>query len=342
MNGMTNRFNGPSSADDSMVTFACTPEPELNTAEKIIESVKVPSLPEAAMRLLTLCQDEQVGAGEIVQIIELDTALSARLLRVANSSYFGQSGKVNTVTRAAVLLGNEYISAVALGFYLSSGWKNSGEDGLNMKEFWHDSVLRACLARQLAKSSAALCCEEAFLVGILQNIGALVLAGHFGDDYLEFLAGEYEETSQRHDAEREQFGTDRAELAGTLAKRWGFPDSLVTTLERQYTQPPFMRTQDHATALWQIAYFCTAIPFAPDKQTAKIDVTMRHLAISALTLSFEGLSNAFTAAVDQFNDLRAVFADVMSDQHDAATLMRQAVEMIGEIDTDAIEEILHS
>lgn len=314
----------------------------MNTAENIIDSVKIPTLPEVAVRLLSLCNNEHVGAGEIVQTIELDAALSARLLKVANSSYFRQQGKVHTLTRAAVVLGNEYIKAVGLGFQICSGWAGSGAGELDVKAFWYDSVLRACLARQLAKASASHPGEEMFLVGMLQNIGALILATHFQKDYVDFLKSEEGTAIDLCEAEQLRFGTNRAELAGVLAERWRFPDPLGLALRRQYMQPPFMRTQDHGTLLWQIAYFCAAVPFAPDGQTAAVDVTLRHLAISALGLSSESLSDVFTAAVEQFNDVRAVFFDVISDQRDAATLMRQAARLFEEIDTGPIEKTLLS
>ena len=89
------------------------------TADLILDSVKVPSLPEAAMRLMSLCRDGQAGAAEVVRVVELDPALTARILKVANSAAFGQQRRIGTLSRAAVVLGNEALKVVALGFYLS-------------------------------------------------------------------------------------------------------------------------------------------------------------------------------------------------------------------------------
>ncbi|MEE9294955.1 MAG: HDOD domain-containing protein, partial [Phycisphaerae bacterium] len=154
-----------------------------NIAQEILDSVRIPSLPEAAVKLLSLCRDDQVSAGEIVGVVEMDPALSTRVLKLANSAAFGQQHRVSTLTRAAVVLGNENLKVVALGFYLSAGWEGMGFAGFDIREFWRDSVIRACLARRLAKCADYQPAQTAFLVGMIQDIGTLILGTHFGALY---------------------------------------------------------------------------------------------------------------------------------------------------------------
>lgn len=307
------------------------------TAQRILESVKLPSLPEAAITLLSLCRDEHVGSDEIVRVVELDPALSARLLKVANSSYFGQQARVSTLTRAAVVLGNEYIKAVALGFYLSAGWEGMGFAGFNLREFWRDSILRACLARELARGSDFRPREQAFLCGMIGDIGTLVLGTHFAQLYLEILQTAREDFTARQEMEREAFGTDHAQVAETLAIRWQFPEALVVAMGKRCTPPPTARTKDPVEALWQIAHFCAAVPFSHDRQTARVQRSCRELAVSAFGLSFEGLSDIFSTTVEHFNSLQTVFSSLSPLPCDPDSMMNEAKLLMQTLDPETAQ-----
>ena len=312
-----------------------------SAAETILRSVKIPSLPEAALNLLAVCRDELAGSSEIVRVVELDPALSARLLKVANSSYFGQKYLVSTLTRAAGVLGNEHLKAAALGFYLSAGWEHLGHAGFDHAEFWRDSILRGCLGRQLAHAIELHPAEQAFLVNLLGDIGTLILATHFGEEYLTVFDAARGDFLRRRDMERARFHTDHAQIAQTLAQQWQFPVLLVAALGRRCTEPPLARRSDPSTLLWQLSYFCAAVPFATDRQTARLRTSLRHLAISAFGLSFEALGEVFTGAVEQFNVLRHVFSNLAPAECDPATLMEEAAGMIESFDPQVTEWITH-
>lgn len=311
-----------------MMTGAAEGHNESRLVDEIFQSVKIPSLPEAAANLVMLCRDEHVSASELVRVIELDPALAAKLLKVANSSYFGQQQRVCTLTRAAVVLGNDYLKAVALGFYVGTGWQHFDCPGFNIRQFWRDCILRACLAGQLATASEYRHRELAFLVGLIEDIGSLILATHFGAPYIETLNSHGRDFVQRRPIERSIFGTDHAYVTGALAKFWGFPDLLVTSLNRQCDLPPLAATRDPIEGLWQIAHFCAAVPFSSDRQTAKVKDSLRSLAISAFGLSFEGLCQVFTSVVEQYNTVCTVFSNLNPADCHPEILMEEAAEWI--------------
>jgi HD-like signal output (HDOD) protein len=308
--------------------------------QEILDSIKIPTLPEAAAHLLELCRDEYVSCNEIVRVVELDSALSARLLKLANSSYFGQQYCVSTLTRAAVVLGNEHLKAAALGFYLSSGWRHLGHSSFDLREFWRDNILRACLARQLAWAMEMHPTEQAFLVGMLGDIGSLILSTHFKERYVPLWEQGRGDFLQRRVMERAELGTDHVEVAKALACRWKFPEALASALGRRCLEPPMTRGEIPPTVLWQLSYFLAAVPFAMDRQTARLAASLRHLAISAFGLSFEALSNVFTAAVEQFNILRNVFLDLSPADCDTESLMSEAAKLMQGLDPEVNEQIL--
>lgn len=309
-----------------MMTSAAGDHDESRLVDDIFQSVRIPSLPEAAANLVMLCRDEHVSANELVRVIELDPALAAKVLGVANSSYFGQQHRVCTLTRAAVVLGNDYLKAVALGFFVGTGWQHLDCPGFNIRQFWRDCILRACLAGQIATASEYRHRELAFLVGLIEDIGSLILATHFGEPYIELLDSHGRDFAKRRPIERAKFGTDHAYVTGALAQRWGFPELLATNLGRQCDRPPLAATRDPSDGLWQIAHFCAAVPFSSDRQTAKVKDSLRSLAISAFGLSFEGLCQVFTSVVDQYNTVSTVFSNLSPADCNPELLMAEAAE----------------
>ncbi len=310
-----------------------------NWANEILDNVKIPSLPEAAAELLSLCRDEDTSAADLVEVIELDPALSARLLKVANGAFFGQRGKVSTLSRAIVVLGNEYVRIASLGFYVTNTMKNVVPNGFDMREFWRDSVLRACLARQLAQRLSSSLVEQAFLTGLLAEIGTLALSSHFGQKHAECLQRCRWDWDRRLTVERTALGVDHAELGRLLAERWDFPEVLSRVLGRHWDKPPMQKSADLEQQLWQVTYFCSVLPFSMDRQTVKVPDSLRLLALSAFGLSFEGLSAVFTETVEQFNAIQAVFTAVMPHECDAQAIMDEAAEMIAALDVENADAV---
>ncbi len=310
-----------------------------SVAEKILADIKIPSLPEAAVKLLTMCRDEMVAAGEIVRIVELDTALSARLLKVANSAAFGQKHRVGTLTRAAVVMGNENLKVAALGFHLSNTLGGIGMGGTYLREFWRDCIVRACLARRLAQATGHQPREEAFLVGMLQNVGTLVMGTYYGPSYVEAISGCRADAVSRQVFEHAHFGTDHAEVGRTLAVRWNFPEALADAISRQCTEPACFKTRDSGERLWQIAHFCATVPFAPDRQTARLGGNLRNLAVSAFELSMEELGDVFNDTVEQFNALHGVFAHMIPRGCDVESIMAEARDLIASFDAEINEGV---
>lgn len=308
-------------------------------AEAVVDAVKLPSLPEAVAHLLEICRDEYVSSQDIVRVVELDPALTARLLKVANSSYYGQTGKVGTLKRAAVVLGNESVKAAALGFYLGQGWRYLGHQTFDMRGFWRDCILRACLARQLARRIEMHPVEQAFILGMLNDVGTLIMATHFGEEYISALAAFPGDFVGRRALELERFELDHTQVAAEMCRKWRFPETLVTALANQCECPPVERTNDGSCLLWQMAYFCAAVPFAVDRQTAKVADSLRNLALGGFGLSFEALSETFTASVEQFNLLRGVFSDLSPAECNEAELITEAERLMSTFDPEIIDRL---
>ena len=140
---------------------------------RVFAKAKLPSNPAIAAQILELVNDPNSSAEQFAQAIEADVALAARLLEMANAARFAQRTPATTIQRAVTILGLRRIRMVALGFQLVSHLDRLGECSFDLKRFWQQSVLRACLGRQMATNVAPNHAEEAFLIGLLQDCGVL-------------------------------------------------------------------------------------------------------------------------------------------------------------------------
>lgn len=186
------------------------------------------SLPAAYVRINELVDDPASTADDIGRVITQDVALTARLLRVANSPLYGLTSQVDTVSRAVTVLGMQQVRDLALASSAVKTFEGIPNQLVSMESFWEHSILCALCARTLAMECLKRQREAVFVGGLLHDIGQLVLY-HFLPDLsrqtLEAcLDGPNELESQ--EAERDIFGFDHAEVGGELAQRWSLPTNI--------------------------------------------------------------------------------------------------------------------
>jgi diguanylate cyclase (GGDEF)-like protein len=173
-----------------------------------------------------VCSDPDGDVGELADILARDPILAGQVLRVANSAFYYRGAEVTSLHRAAMVLGMRALKVVALGFTLSNDLPQSGvAAGLDLRVYWHRSVLNAVIARSLARSVDQPIAEEAFLCGLLSDIGKLVLTQAVPDEYAPLV----EESGgwPPDGLERERLGFVASEAAERLLRAWKLPEVLV-------------------------------------------------------------------------------------------------------------------
>ncbi|HWE96733.1 MAG TPA: GGDEF domain-containing protein [Tepidisphaeraceae bacterium] len=213
-----------------------TEEDSHSMNEQFLQRIKhcptLPSLPAIAIQILELTQREDVDIAEIARIISKDPALSTKILRTVNSSFYGRSQNVSTVSHALVILGLQSVKTLVLGFSLVSNLMKKGkgdEKSFNHLDYWRRSIYSATAARTLAARLSIVQQEEAFLAALLKDIGMLVLDQVLGPQYGEMTA-KAATHAQLPAIEREALGADHAEVAGYLAAQWKLPPVLTVPI----------------------------------------------------------------------------------------------------------------
>ncbi|WP_454829966.1 HDOD domain-containing protein [Pseudoxanthomonas wuyuanensis] len=190
----------------------------------------LPSPPGIALQILAMAQDPDVVMATAADTIGLDVALTARMLRIANSPLYASRRRVDNLSQALTLLGLNATLTLALGFSLTSGLRPSGHGDAPCEEkVWRRSVISALASRLLGQRLDLHKLEELMLAGLLQDIGALVLLQLEPDAYRRILddAPSQDELLLR---ERECFGCDHAEIGQWMARNWNLPALLQNAI----------------------------------------------------------------------------------------------------------------
>ncbi|WP_421621083.1 sensor domain-containing diguanylate cyclase [Alkalilimnicola ehrlichii] len=187
----------------------------------------LPTLPAAAMRLVELGNQPDVGTADLAEVIGKDPALSVRILKVANSPFYARRREVTNVRQALVTMGMNAAVTLALSFTLIPTLQQASEQGgYDRQRYWRRSLLAAAAAREIGRRQCLMREEDLMLAGLVQDLGILVLDVALKDEYRQIAAA-----AQCHDslaaAERAALGCDHADVAAWLMGRWGLPGHLV-------------------------------------------------------------------------------------------------------------------
>ncbi len=193
-------------------------------------------LPASAARLASLVSQPDVPLKAVVDVVALDPALTARLLRVSNSAAGGVRMPVKSARDAVVRLGNATVLALAVaGAVRRQLALKVPEFGLSEDQLWRHSVGTALAVERIAAARGVQPPPEAFTAGLLHDLGKLVIARFVPKEDLGRIAHEHEAGRSYFEAERAVLATDHAELGARLATKWGLPESIAHAIRYHHT-----------------------------------------------------------------------------------------------------------
>lgn len=188
----------------------------------------LPSIPKVVQEVIDSFNDEDVAIEEISRKLSADQVLSAKLLRLANSSYYHVSRSVGTVDDAVLMLGFMTVRTLVVSTGLTGSFKTMS--GVDLKQFWRYSLHTATIARWLAKQTKVNS-DMVFTVGLMHAIGQLVMHAAMPEQMLQLDKAAGTLDARRLDVERTTFGYDFADVSAELAARWRFPDEFPVTIK---------------------------------------------------------------------------------------------------------------
>ena len=198
--------------------------------ERLKNAKRLPSPPGVALRVLHLAQQEDASLGEITAAISSDPALAAKILKFVNSPIAGVARSISSLHQAISMIGLRAVKLMALSFSLVSTGRKGVCAGFDFDGFWSRSLACAVACRTIARTSETYAPEEAFVSGLLSEIGQLVLASGVPDLYAEVLAQAKDSPEPLWEVERSRIGVTHMEFGRALLAHWQLPEGLCKAI----------------------------------------------------------------------------------------------------------------
>ncbi len=199
--------------------------------DKLDRVVELATLPEVALEVNILLADEHLAVSEIIEVIEKDPAIVAKVLKLVNSSFYGFTGQINDLAHAAVILGNRTLHSTVISIAVCDTLpRAAGCTKFSLAHFWQHSVAVALISRELARQSGRADSQECFTAGLLHDIGKLILVEYFKDEFVQVWERKEEQGGSFIAAEQEMLDSTHAEIGHHVGESWQLPRSLLDVM----------------------------------------------------------------------------------------------------------------
>jgi len=257
----------------------------------IKDKKELTSLPQVLAEVIRVTEKEECGAHEISEVIMKDPALSVRLLRIANSAFYGPSREVSTVSQAVLLMGVRSVKALALSVGLYHMFDRE-QVVIDRLRFWRHSLEVAIACREIARLCAYNPPEEAFVTGLLHDIGILIMEASY-EDQLRRIWKLVEAGESLVKLEETTWGTNHARVAKFLLDQWRVPDLIGEAIgvhhdsfDAEKGHLPHNRLSRIICLANRISkYRVYTMPPAETEEEARIEELAESLGIGATTLA---------------------------------------------------------
>ncbi|MBM4056073.1 MAG: GGDEF domain-containing protein [Planctomycetes bacterium] len=204
----------------SQQSFAMKKEDIINN---ILKSPALPTLPAVATELISITSKEETTLKEIADLLSKDVSLSAKVLKIANSAYYGFAYKISTIQQAISCIGINAIRSLVLSFSFLAIKGGNKSEFFNYEDFLAKSLATAVVARLIKAKIDKNDLEEIFIAGLLKNIGKLILASTHPKLYDQIAKESQNSEKEITELEQEIIGIDHAQIGYEVTKNWGFP-----------------------------------------------------------------------------------------------------------------------
>ena len=216
------------------------------------------TLPAVAMQVIELTNQPTVDVAALKECIQNDPALTTKILRVVNSSLFGLLSKVSDLNQALALIGSNPLKLMVLGFSLPDELLSSLEMDV-LESYWRHALVKAVAAREISEMVWRMPGDEAFIAGLLQDVGMLVLIQDLGPSYVTFLDQIWSVGGDLAALETSTLGFDHGLLSARLLEEWGLPESLIHSVSQPFDVERLVQLPDDEQALPQILHLAEIV-----------------------------------------------------------------------------------
>ncbi len=306
--------------------------------DRLVEKAgRLYTLPAVAVQVLELTSRPEVDVAQLKRCIENDPALAGRVLRVVNSSLFGLSREVSDLGQALALLGTTPLKLLVLGFSLPDNLF-VGMAGDILRRYWRRTLTKAVAAREISQSLWKLPGDEAFIAGLLQDVGMLVLMQQLGEPYVRFLDRAFSKAPDVAELERKSLGFSHAQLSARLLARWCLPPTLVEAIAAGSS--PRAELPVTTRSLVQILHLSELLASLLTENRSDLLADLLDTAVRYHNLTHTQLSELVNMLQEKVEQLADVLNLELPDGADYRSILLEAHGRLSEVAAEAAVELL--
>ncbi len=258
------------------------------------------SPPDVCLRVFELVHSPNAGAADIAEVVATDPNLTARLLRIANSAFYRFRRKIDTISRAIMVIGTTELYQLVLSVSAVKSFSGIPNELVRMETFWKHSVYTGLVARALAERASVLHPERLFVAGLLHDIGSLVLYHQRPQAMRDLLLVADGDEEVLYEAEHDRFGFSHADVAALMMDEWCLPEELVLAIKWHH-QPGFAGLAAlEAQLLFLAGQLVNESEQGNFMGSPRADVQVEAEMLAMAGLGEDDLFAAFEAAAEQF------------------------------------------
>lgn len=213
---------------------------ELNQKRKKTELIlsniyNLPAMSSVMLEVSKLLDDPSTGTSRLSKMIGRDQGLATKILSIANSPLYGLPRKVSTIDFAILIIGYQDIKNIVIALSMIESFKNKTDKNLNQKDFWLHSVVCGNGAKRIAEDKNIKLSGEAFVSGLLHDLGIPVIHKYFHSSFEEIVKKVNEKGYSYLDAELETIGYNHQDIGGFLSKKWNLPSQLSESITNHHS-----------------------------------------------------------------------------------------------------------
>lgn len=270
----------------------------------VTSEVKLVSFPDIYFKIRQVLDSPTSSAGQVSDVISKDTSLSAKLLKLVNSPFYGLPQRIDSISRAVMVIGGQEISTLALGISAINVFKDIPAELLNMRTFWEHSVAVGVFARTLGRAMRHGAGERLFVSGILHDIGRLIIFKKLPHAAVEAIYYAKANQTPLYVAENDVIGFAHPLVGGLLLRAWKFPEPLVAMVACHH-KPSACKDNVEPAILHVADIMAVAMGFTPP--ASSMVPTLDPDAWTALGLSPEELPELMADSLHQVDDIVSAF-----------------------------------
>ncbi|HBF34914.1 TPA: hypothetical protein DDW35_10175 [Candidatus Sumerlaeota bacterium] len=208
------------------------------SVEKRLSTMEIPTLPEVMTRVIEAASSDTASAADLTAILQCDHAISARILRIANSAFFGFQGKVDSLRRAVALIGFDTVRFLAMATSVFDYFSGRHQNVIDVRRFWMHAVGAARAVEMLGRKLPGIFSVEACYTGaLLQDMGIILMALEYPTEYRKVIEIASESPLYLTEIERGVLGLDHVEIGAWVAQAWHLPPLIVNLIQHSHDEP---------------------------------------------------------------------------------------------------------